>query len=82
MKKFLFLSILLSFGCTKKMTIEEGDIVIKCVIKEREIMEPNSTIEPGYRYKYYTDCGEELTTNYPHIYKIGDTITFVYKKKK
>jgi hypothetical protein len=82
MRKLFLLFIFFMVGCIERPKIEKGDIVIKCVITECEILEPNSTIEPGYNYKYYTNCGEVLTTKNSSIYHIGDTITYVYKKKK
>jgi hypothetical protein len=67
-------------GCKNKNKIEPGDKVVKCVIDSVSTEGPRSTIEPYVRYYYYTKCGERLITNRDDIYKIGDTITYVYKK--
>lgn len=68
------------FGCTNKRIVHEGDILKKCVITSFRVVEPRSTIEPGYRYRYYTECGEKITVSQKNLYHIGDTITVVYKK--
>jgi hypothetical protein len=84
MKKIIFLSsLLLTLGCSQKPnTIEPGDIVVKCVIDSIDVKQERSSIEVGPYYTYYTDCGEKLTTKNNLIYNIGDTITYVYKRKK
>jgi hypothetical protein len=61
--------------------IEEGDIVTKCVIDTFYVTESSSTIEFGKRYHYSTDCDEFVITKRNDVYKIGDTITFIYKKR-
>ena len=61
--------------------IEEGDIVKKCVIDTFYVTESPSTIEYGKRYHYSTDCDEFVITKRNDVYKIGDTITYVYKKR-
>ena len=61
--------------------IEEGDIVTKCVIDTFYVTESPSTIEFGKRYHYSTDCDEFVITKRYDLYDIGDTITFIYKKR-
>ena len=61
--------------------IEEGDIVTKCVIDTFYVTESPSTIEFGKRYHYSTDCDEFVITKGYDLYDIGDTITFIYKKR-
>ena len=84
MKKFLIPVLLYSIiGCSRTPeTIEPGDIVVKCVIDSVEVRTERSTIEYGPYYTYYTDCGERITTKNNLVYNIGDTITYVYKRKK
>ena len=69
-------------GFNPRPTIEPGDKVVKCVIDSMSMEGPRSTIESNYHYYYYTDCGERVITNRNDVYKIGDTITYVYKKVK
>ena len=69
-------------GCENNNKIEPGDKVVKCVIDSTSIEGPRSTIEPYVRYCYYTKCGQRIVTERSDIYKIGDTITYVYKKIK
>jgi len=73
---------LLFSGCGSQPTIEPGDRVVKCVIDSMSMEGPRSTIESNYHYYYYTDCGERVITNRNDVYKIGDTVTYVYKKIK
>jgi hypothetical protein len=82
MKKILLVSLLFSvIGCVSNPnTIEKGDVVVKCVIDSIDVKQERSTIEIGPYYTYYTDCGEQLTTKNNMVYKIGDTITYVYKR--
>ena len=61
--------------------IEDGDIVKRCVIDTFYVTESPSTIEYGKRYHYSTDCDEFVITKRNDVYKIGDTITYVYKKR-
>jgi len=84
MKKFLLPLLLFSIiGCGRTPnTIEPGDVVVKCVIDSVDVKQERSTIEVGPYYTYYTDCGEKLTTKNNSVYKIGDTITYVYKRNK
>ena len=81
---FLIIGLLafLLTGCENHNKIEPGDKVVKCVIDSTSIEGPRSTIEPYVRYCYYTKCGQRIVTNRSDIYKIGDTITYVYKKIK
>jgi len=86
--KYLIIFILVVISCfylsliylTPKK-IENGDIVKKCIIDSMFVTESTSTIEYGKRYHYVTDCDEFVITKRSDVYDIGDTITFVYKKK-
>jgi len=81
MKKLILFSVLfLIIGCTDNNKIETNDVVKKCVIDSLEVRMERSTIEVGPFYIYHTDCGEVLQTRRNDIYKIGDTITYVYKR--
>jgi len=82
MKNFIFLFSLILFSCSEKPKIEEGDVVMKCVVNKIVISPPHSTIEPDMKFTYHTDCGTRVITNNKGTYNIGDTITYVYKKKK
>lgn len=81
MKKIFYLLCFVLISCTDKNKIEPGDIVKKCVIDSSSVSPPRSTINPDPVFTYYTNCGEILTTNRSGTYHIGDTITYVYKKK-
>ena len=81
---FLFIGTLAIFltGCETHNKIEPGDKVVKCVIDSMSMEGPRSTIEIENRYYYYTKCGQRIITMRNDVYKIGDTITYVYKKVK
>jgi hypothetical protein len=79
MKKLFLFSFILFFSCEKDYKIEKGDYVEKCVITKVKVRRPISTIDFAVRYVYLTDCGTRHVTTRP-AYKIGDTLTFVYKK--
>lgn len=81
MNKLIFLSLFLT-SCQEFGKIEPRDIVKKCVIDTMFITDSPSTIEPGNRYHYRTDCGQIFVTRRNNVYNIGDTITYVYKKTK
>ena len=81
-KLILFSGLFLVIGCSNNNKIEPNDVVKKCVIDSLEVRMERSTIEVGPYYNYYTDCGEVLQTRRSDIYKIGDTITYVYKRGK
>ena len=74
-----FLTFVLN-SCSTKPVIENGDVVEKCVIDSMVRVGQHSTIEPDMRYKYFTSKGTEFTST--HKYRLGDTLTFVYKKVK
>lgn len=77
----LYIAISLS-GCSKPNNkIEPGDIVEKCTIVSVKAVSSRSTIEPDPYYHYQTDCGKRIVTK-RNTYKIGDTITYVYKQIK
>ena len=61
--------------------IEKGDVVKKCVIDTMFVTESPSTIEYGKRYNYKTSCDEVILTKRNDVYEIGDTITYIYKKR-
>ena len=83
MKKLILFSVLfLVIGCTNNHKVEPNDVVKKCVIDSLEVRMERSTIEVGPFYIYHTDFGEVLQTCRNDIYKIGDTITYVYKRRK
>ena len=79
-KLFLLISLVL-MSCEKYPTIEDGDLIQKCVIIKVKVRKPFSTIDWATRYVYTTDCGTKHVTTKP-AYKVGDTLTFVYKQKK
>ena len=81
MKNSLFVLVTISlFGCVNRISVKNGDVIKKCVINRFDVSQPSSTIEPGYRYNYYTECGEKITVRQTNIYHIGDTVTLIYKK--
>jgi len=79
MKKLILLFVVLIMSCEEDYKIEKGDYVEKCVITKVKVRKPLSTIDFAVRYVYLTDCGTRHVTTKP-VYKIGDTLTFVYKK--
>jgi hypothetical protein len=79
MNKLIFFVFLTLLSCDKTPTIEVGDYIEKCVITSVKVRKPLSTIDFGVRYVYFTDCGTRHVTSRP-AYKIGDTLTYVYKK--
>jgi hypothetical protein len=82
MKKLLLLfTTLLIIGCGEQPKIEKGDLVCECIIDSIQIKQSISTIEPDPMYIVYTNCGTKLQTYRNDIYHIGDTITYLYKKK-
>ena len=82
MKNFFLLPIILFIvSCGETPKIEEGDLVCECIIKSVQIKESMSTIEPEPIYLYQTNCNTVLNTKNSDIYHVGDTITYVYKKR-
>ena len=82
MKKFFLLpAILFIMSCGETPKIEKGDLVCECIIESVQIKESISTIEPEPIYIYQTNCKTVLSTNNSDIYHVGDTITYVYKKR-
>lgn len=76
----VFIIIFMS-GCGKpKQLIEPGDVVTKTTIDSIVELPQRSTLEFEKQYKYFSDSGVLFTSK--KIYKIGDTITFVYKKMR
>ena len=78
---WIVLSIILAItlgACQQKPLIEKGDVVKKIVVDSVEVLPPHSTIEPDNRYRYFTSDSSEFTSTIK--YRVGDTITCVYKK--
>jgi len=69
-------------GCENSNKIEPGDRIEKCVIDSFEVKQPVSVAEFEQSYIYYTNCGTRIISRSSGAYKIGDTITYVYKKNK
>ena len=66
-------------SCGKsKPLVEPGDVVKKTVVDSMVELPPHSTIEPDPSYKYFTSDSSEFTSR--SKYRVGDTITTVYKK--
>lgn len=66
-------------SCGKsRPTIEPGDVVKKIVVDSVVVLPPHSTIETDPSYKYFTSDSSEFTSR--SKYRVGDTITTVYKK--
>lgn len=81
MKRLILITTIVSLtSCVNKLTVSNDDTIKKCVINRFDITYPSSTIEPGYRYNYYTECGEKITVRQTNLYHIGDTVTLIYKK--
>lgn len=82
MKKLLLLPTFIFFmGCGERPKIEKGDLVCKCIIDSISVKQSVSTIEPEPTYIFYTNCNTKLQSYRDDVYHIGDTITYVYKKK-
>lgn len=82
MKKLFWLLIPIFVSCENPFKIEHGDTIKYCVIDTMFITESPSTIEPGRIYHYGTNCDKiTITTRRNDVYEIGDTITYVYKKR-
>jgi len=82
MKKLLLLPTFLFFmGCGERPKIEKDDLICKCIIESVNSRQSASTIEPEPRYIYNTNCGTTLYSHREDVYHIGDTVTYVYKKK-
>ena len=74
----IFVVIFIS-GCGKpRPLVEPGDVVKKIVVDSVETLPPHSTIEPDNRYRYFTSDSSEFISSTK--YRVGDTITCVYKK--
>ena len=74
----IFVVIFMSSCGKSKPMVEPGDVVKKIVVDSVEILPPHSTIEPDNRYRYFTSDSSEFISSTK--YRIGDTITCVYKK--
>lgn len=78
---FVILTSLILTSCFDLPKLEEGDTIKKCVIDTMIITESPSTLEHGKVYHYITDCGYRISTRRNTIYNVGDTITYIYKKR-
>jgi len=80
MKKLVYLlPLLILSSCVSKPTITKNDLVKKYVI-DSIVQKPQISImdyEPSYYV--YLSCGDKFTTKRDDIYKVGDSITYVYK---
>jgi len=74
----IFVVIFMSSCGKSKPMVEPGDVVKKIVVDSVEILPPHSTIEPDNRYRYFTSDSSEFISSTK--YRVGDTITCVYKK--
>lgn len=68
-------------SCGEVPKVEPGDKVEKCVVDSVYVTNSRSTIEPESVYHYSTSCGYKFITK-RNSYKIGDTITYVFKETK
>ena len=79
---FVLITILGVFltSCGKpKNKIEKGDIVQKCQIDSVNVLPQHSTIEPDRKCEYFTSCGSRIVSH-EGAFRVGDTVTYVYKK--
>lgn len=67
-------------SCSSKPNIEQGDVVKKIVIDSVEVLPPHSMIETDNRYRCFTSDSSEFISSTK--YRVGDTITCVYKKPR
>ena len=74
----IFVVVFLSSCGKPKPAVEPGDVVKKIVVDSLEVLPPHSTIEPDNRYRYFTSESSEFISSTK--YRVGDTITCVYKK--
>ena len=78
---WIVLSVILAItlgGCKQKPLVEKGDVVKKIVVDSVEVLPPHSTIETDNRYRFFTSDSSEFISSTK--YRVGDTITCVYKK--
>ena len=78
---WIVLSVILAItlgGCKQKPLVEQGDVVKKIVVDSVEVLPPHSTIETDNRYRCFTSDSSEFISSTK--YRVGDTITCVYKK--
>jgi hypothetical protein len=81
---FAFISFVafLLVGCQNQNRIEPGDKIVKCVIDSAWVKQPIAINELTPKYFYKTNCGDKFSTDRPDVYKVGDTVTYIYKKVK
>jgi hypothetical protein len=72
---------ILFVSCVDSPKIEQGDRVENCIIDTFYRLPQISVMDIEPKYRYTTDCGFKFTTTRNDVYKIGDTIKIVYKKK-
>jgi len=63
-----------------RMSIDDGDSIVQCVVDSTWSSGSRSSIQPDPIFYFRTECGNTHCTN-KCIYKVGDTITYVWKKK-
>lgn len=66
-------------GSESNYEVTKKDSVIQCVVDSTWSNSSPSTIQPNNIYYFRTECGNTHCTN-RKIYKIGDTITYIWKK--
>ena len=74
----IFVAVFMASCGKPKPTVEPGDVVKKIVVDSVVVLPPHSTIETDNYYRYYTSDSSEFTTRTK--YRVGDTITTIYKK--
>ena len=79
MKKIItLLLVILLYSCAERAKITKNDLVVKCVIEKVTIKEQVSVLDIEPVYEYHTNCGEKVITKRNDVYKVGDTVTYVY----
>ena len=66
-------------GSESNYKVSEKDSVVQCVVDSTWYNTSPSTIQPSNVYYFRTECGNTHCAN-QNLYKIGDTITYVWKK--
>lgn len=72
---------ILFVGCVDPPKIEEGDRVENCIVDTIQRLPQVSVVDIEPKYMVITDCDFKFTTTRKDIYKIGDTVKLVYKKR-
>jgi hypothetical protein len=66
-------------GSESDYKVTKKDSVVQCVVDSVWSNSSPSTIQPSNVYYFKTECGNTHCVN-RNLYKIGDTITYVWKK--